>query len=220
MTRKPKLPNPPPPSEISEETLILDPNSSTQTQQMTHPPGSLEETLILSPGAGDITASGLDPRPTPEASSPAEGVEAPVAADELLEMPPVPNPEFGSDPGGNEGLVAPSYGLWAGLAAGLLILVGAFWFLDWEKPAPVSVSTEAEGQESLPTPVPAAYQETLRQAQGGDVAAMRTLGAVYAYGLGVPPHRQEGLRWYRKAADAGSAIASEEAKALEGASKR
>lgn len=64
--------------------------------------------------------------------------------------------------------------------------------------------------------VPGAARAYLDQAKAGDANAMRMLGAMYYYGLDVPPDRDKGLYWYRKAADAGSEVARTELSRLEG----
>lgn len=114
------------------------------------------------------------------------------------------------------------HGFWLALGAGFVVLALCIWYLmDRKVSAPqpaVEAQVSAPVSGPIPAPVPPGYQDTLRQAQAGDVAAMRTLGAVYTYGLGVPAHREEGLRWYRKAAEAGSSMAAQEAKAIENGS--
>jgi TPR repeat protein len=49
----------------------------------------------------------------------------------------------------------------------------------------------------------------------GDPNAMRYLGVCYVNGLGVPVDRSEGLKWYRRAAAAGSSAAQQDLLALE-----
>jgi hypothetical protein len=56
-----------------------------------------------------------------------------------------------------------------------------------------------------------AYEKAL----AGDPNAMRYLGVCYVNGLGVPADRAEGLKWYRRAAAAGSAAAQRDLQALE-----
>ena len=224
MAKKSKTPQPTSSFEPSEETVIMNPDSSTRTQAMANAPMEpMDATLILAPGAGDITASGLEsgragmaaPQDSGETQITDPGPGLPVAS----EAAPLRVPILISPPEMEEEAPARPFGLWIGLGVGALVLVAAVWYFASEKPSPAA-TPRAEDQTPLPAPVPIGYQETLRQAQGGDVAAMRTLGAVYAYGLGVPPHRQEGIRWYRKAAEAGSAVAAEEARALEAPVKR
>ena len=53
------------------------------------------------------------------------------------------------------------------------------------------------------------------KAKSGDANAMRMLGAMYYYGLDVPPDRERGLSGYRKAAEAGSDVARAELSRLE-----
>ena len=58
-------------------------------------------------------------------------------------------------------------------------------------------------------------QAYLDQAKAGDTHAMRMLGAMYTYGLNVPQDRENGLYWYRKAAERGSDAARIELGKLE-----
>lgn len=44
-------------------------------------------------------------------------------------------------------------------------------------------------------------------ANNGHVHAQRTLALMYVRGLGVPPDRQEALKWFRKAAQQGDSQA-------------
>lgn len=50
-------------------------------------------------------------------------------------------------------------------------------------------------------------QEFQTLATTGNAAAMNNLGVIYEAGLGVVPSKKEALMWYRKAADAGVALA-------------
>ncbi|WP_243304064.1 tetratricopeptide repeat protein [Geothrix oryzisoli] len=98
----------------------------------------------------------------------------------------------------------------------VLVLGGAVFLLSSRgsvaQPARVRVAApEAE--------VPGAARGYLDQAKAGDANAMRMLGAMYYYGLDVPPDREKGLSWYRKAAQAGSEVARAELSRLEGAGK-
>ncbi len=52
-----------------------------------------------------------------------------------------------------------------------------------------------------------ALKECLPPATAGDPNAQFRLGFMYAHGLGVPQNFAEAIRWYRKAADQGSAVA-------------
>ena len=78
-------------------------------------------------------------------------------------------------------------------------------------------------QEVVSLPSPPAALETLtpevralvKEAEGGNVHAMRTLALWYYYGLNVSKDREKGLDWYRKAAAAGSAAAKRELAQIE-----
>jgi TPR repeat protein len=86
-------------------------------------------------------------------------------------------------------------------------------------------STQEAGptQEVVALPSPPAALESLtpevraltKEAEGGNVHAMRTLALWYYYGLNVSRDREKGLEWYRKAAAAGSAAAKQELAQIE-----
>ena len=88
-------------------------------------------------------------------------------------------------------------------------------------PSPASPAPQATAAAQAPAPrppslaVPAPLQPYLDAAQKGDTHAMRMLGAMYYHGLDLPRNRDEGLKWYRKAAESGSKVAKEELKQLE-----
>jgi TPR repeat protein len=50
---------------------------------------------------------------------------------------------------------------------------------------------------------PAAYQEFLTAAQGGDGAAAHALGYMYLTGKGVVQSNDQAIEWYRKGAELG-----------------
>ncbi|MDP2875809.1 MAG: hypothetical protein Q8O00_06455 [Holophaga sp.] len=88
-----------------------------------------------------------------------------------------------------------------------------------EAPAEVPANPDPVTPPETQAPVveiPPALRGYYDKAQKGDAAAMRTLGVMYFNGLNVPPNREEGLRWYRKAAEAGSKAAKKDLLALEG----
>jgi hypothetical protein len=62
--------------------------------------------------------------------------------------------------------------------------------------------------------IPSALRPDYDRAVAGDASAMRTLGSRYCNGQGVPRDTQEGIRWFRLAAAAGSAEAAEDLKRL------
>lgn len=81
-----------------------------------------------------------------------------------------------------------------------------------QTPPPAPPATSAEPAAEIPPSLRPYYLK----AENGDATAMRTLGVMYYYGMNVPRNTEEGLRWYRKAAEAGSAAAKKDLKAIEG----
>jgi hypothetical protein len=82
-------------------------------------------------------------------------------------------------------------------------------------------ATEAPTSQALPQSleppapeIPPALRSYLDKAEKGDPAAMRMLGVMYYNGLNVPRNEREGLKWYRRAADAGSKAAQKELKQM------
>jgi hypothetical protein len=118
---------------------------------------------------------------------------------------------------------------WAGLATVALgLTAGGLYFLrpdllglgnsgssDTHNPEGASPRAFAKTHDPAPE-IPPALRPYLEKAEKGDAAAMRMLGVMYYNGLNVPRNQQEGLKWYRKAADAGSNAAQKELKLLEG----
>jgi hypothetical protein len=98
---------------------------------------------------------------------------------------------------------------WGGGAVAVLILAGAVVSYLRMRPAP-----EASGEESAQTGVPPVLRPYLDRAQDGDASAMRMLGTMYYNGLNVPQDTREGLRWYRRAAAAGSVAARKDLEQL------
>ncbi len=101
----------------------------------------------------------------------------------------------------------------AGITAGVWI---------WSARAPETT------QEVVALPSPPAALESMspevralvKEAEGGNVHAMRTLALWYYYGLNVPKDHDRGLEWYRKAAAAGSAAARQELAQIESGQQR
>jgi TPR repeat protein len=62
--------------------------------------------------------------------------------------------------------------------------------------------------------VPPALRPYYERAVTGDASAMRMLGTMYYNGLNVPQDAREGIRWYRKAAAAGSVAAKKDLEQL------
>lgn len=123
---------------------------------------------------------------------------------------------------------------WAALAALVLLLgFGGIYFLRPDLLGQEALEAQAqESSESPATPessampapetaekpvgeIPPALRSYFEKAQKGDAASMRMLGVMYYNGLNVPRNEPEGLRWYRKAAEAGSQAAQKELKLLE-----
>ena len=118
---------------------------------------------------------------------------------------------------------------WVGLGALVLVLaVGSLWALrpdllglavhEERKQADDSEPSASPTERAEPAApeIPPAIRPYVEKADKGDAAAMRMLGVMYYNGLNVPRNEQEGLKWYRKAAEAGSKAAAKELKALEG----
>jgi TPR repeat protein len=91
---------------------------------------------------------------------------------------------------------------WGGGAVAVLILGGAVVSYLRMRPAP-----EVQGADAAHPDLPPALRPYLDRAQAGDPSAMRMLGTMYYNGLNVTQDTREGIRWYRKAAAAGSAAA-------------
>ena len=142
---------------------------------------------------------------TSGAPSPDQTVALPTRTDRQDETPrnPIPPPR--------------SWG-WklAVTLGGVVVLVGLVLLLSSPGPAVHPAKAQAAAPEAE---IPGAARAYLDQAKAGDANAMRMLGAMYYYGLDVPPDRGKGLYWYRKAAEAGSEVARTELSRLEGAGK-
>ena len=200
----------------SEETFILD-------------PGAMDNTQILDPHAMDKTLA----RPGPEL--PPEPVPEPLP-EPVHEPSPEPNPNatrsFEVAPFPIELEPTPALELESigpakrgrtkvFVAAGAVLVVGlGLWVLgameNGEEPKSTPTTEATQTIPAQPLAAPVGYQDVMNRALGGDPNAMRTLATVYTYGLGTPPNREEGLRWYRKAAALGSKVAQEELKQIEG----
>jgi hypothetical protein len=98
---------------------------------------------------------------------------------------------------------------WGGGAVAVLILAGAVVSYLRMRPAPA-----VPGEEAVRPDVPPALRPYLDRAQAGDPSAMRMLGTMYYNGLNVTQDTREGLRWYRKAAAAGSVAARKDLEQL------
>lgn len=96
---------------------------------------------------------------------------------------------------------------WIGAAAAGLILVGAGLYL---RGRPSAQAPGTRGEQAMP----AALRPYYDRAVAGDASAMRMLGTMYYNGLNVTPDTREGIRWYRKAAAAGSVAAQKDLEQL------
>ncbi len=108
--------------------------------------------------------------------------------------------------------------LWIPAAIVVLILViGGIYFAFFRSSLKIaSPLGNAPAQTAEPSlPVPASMQGTLAQAKAGDSKAMHMLGVSFYYGLNVPQNKAEGLRWMRKAGDAGNEKAKSDLKQME-----
>jgi TPR repeat protein len=98
----------------------------------------------------------------------------------------------------------------AGVIAVALIAAGAlFLYRGPRAPEPALASGNPSDRE-----IPPALRQYYEQAHTGDARAMRMLGTLYYNGLNVPQDRDEGIRWYRKAAAAGSVAARKDLEQL------
>ncbi|MCE1228560.1 MAG: hypothetical protein LWX11_03600 [Firmicutes bacterium] len=106
-----------------------------------------------------------------------------------------------------------------GLLALLLLGVGgaATYYLV-KRPIQMDSTKDAPASTAAPTaasaPVPPELQAYLDKANQGDVTAMHMLGVMYYQGLNVKKNPEEGLKWYRKAAAAGSEAAKRDLEAM------
>jgi hypothetical protein len=91
--------------------------------------------------------------------------------------------------------------LWVFGILAVAILGGslAYYFLYPSDEPPPVVQVKEE--------IPPALAPYLEKAGQGDASAMRMLGTMYYNGLNVPRDRDQGIKWYRKAAAAGSVAA-------------
>lgn len=147
--------------------------------------------------------------------------ELPSETTRSLPLDP-PQPELGLDPAAPEASTPPSQpgpaprnpALLVSAAAALVLAAGTAWWL-LRGPRDLRRGPEIEPvAEALP-PALERYREAAEQ---GDPKAMRMLGACYTYGLGVRVNPAEGASWYRRAAQAGDAVASQELRAAQGGS--
>jgi hypothetical protein len=95
--------------------------------------------------------------------------------------------------------------LWVIGVLAVVLLGGtlAYYLLYPSGEAPAAIQQALKVEEDVP-PVLRPY---LDKANQGDSGAMRMLGTMYYNGLNVRQDRREGIKWYRKAAAAGSVSA-------------
>lgn len=77
---------------------------------------------------------------------------------------------------------------------------------------PATASQEAPREAEVPPALRSYHEKALK----GDANAMAVLGTMYYNGLNVPADRAEGLKWLRRAADAGNAAAKKQLAQLDG----
>lgn len=115
---------------------------------------------------------------------------------------------------------SPAWMWFAGGAALVGLGLAALWLAGDGTPSPRPRPLE-QAEPTLETSAsdaPAALQPYLERARRGDTKAMRLLGAAYTYGTHGKVDRAEGLKWYRKAAEAGDRTAQEELRQIGGGS--
>lgn len=102
------------------------------------------------------------------------------------------------------------------LGAGVVILVTALLVFFRGSGSQPAVARYPAFRPSAGGPVPDAARAYFDKAKVGDVYAMRMLGVMYYNGLDVPQDREQGLYWYRQAAERGSEAARSELSKIEG----
>lgn len=99
---------------------------------------------------------------------------------------------------------------WIGGIIAILILAGAT--LSYLRVGPAASDTT--GGTKAAKDIPPTLRPYYDRAITGDASAMRMLGTMYYNGLNVPQDTKEGIRWYRKAAAAGSVAAGKDLEQL------
>jgi hypothetical protein len=91
----------------------------------------------------------------------------------------------------------------------VLILGGTlgYYFLNPSGELPAMLQAKSEE-------IPPVLRPYLDKAAQGDSGSMRMLGTMYYNGLNIPQNRKEGIKWYRKAAEAGSVAAKKDLEQL------
>lgn len=108
--------------------------------------------------------------------------------------------------------------IWVPVAIGVLLLViggiyFAFFRTSLKTNSPLVTLPIQTAEPSLP--VPPKMQGDLAKARAGDAKAMHMLGVSFFYGLDVRQNKAEGLRWMRKAAEAGNEKAKSDLRQME-----
>ena len=102
---------------------------------------------------------------------------------------------------------------WIGGIIAVAILAGAALSYLRERPSALP-GTEPMGAFRSQKSIPPTLRPYYDKAVTGDASAMRMLGTMYYNGLNVPQDTREGIRWYRKAAAAGSVAAAKDLEQL------
>ena len=228
-------------TEVGSATQVIhqagDVGSGTQVIPRSSDVGSGTQVI---PRSGDVgSGTQVIPSPPPAGTAfirPSAASPTPMYASTQVMPPGAPRPL--PPPGqihipGRRGL--PGW-VWAGLAG--LVILGGLGGLALVRPELLGLGAPDANAEGSPAPsaenpepgdktepkasepptqeIPPALRSYYDKAQRGDPSAMRTLGVMYYYGMNVPKNTEEGIRWYRKAAEAGSQAAKKDLKALEG----
>ncbi len=99
-------------------------------------------------------------------------------------------------------------GLWAFGILAVLILAASLGYIILTSNQ--DTPTALQSRRDVPPPLVPYFE----RADQGDAGAMRMLGTMYYNGLNVRQDRKEGIRWYRKAAAAGSVAARKDLEQL------
>ena len=146
--------------------------------------------------------------------SPAQGGSAPrfrnADTQPILIQNPQPGPQ--EPPPAARPRRAKTVGTWIGGTVAVLILAGVAASDLRDRP----IATPGDGLlgASPAREIPPTLRPYYDRAVTGDASAMRMLGTMYYNGLNVPQDTKEGLRWYRKAAAAGSVAARKDLEQL------
>ena len=148
------------------------------------------------PGALGRHSSDTQPIPVGDPPAPAEGALPDASASPVAAPPAAP-----ARPGSK------ALRSWIIGAIAVLILAGAA--VSYLR-GPGSGAPSSHAAPDIPPSLRPYYD----RAQEGDASAMRMLGTMYYNGLNVPQNSREGIRWFRKAAAAGSVAAQKDLEQL------